>query len=444
MKQKCHLGAIVSVRMIRICVRVPTSVPIAVMRTGCVAFSLACFALFLVSPLQAVIFYSTGDPSFNTTEPTGSLANSGWQWVGQWGSFQGTPIGSHHFITARHVGGAVGEPFVLNGVTYTTTAFSDDPSSDLRIWQVQEAFPSWAPLYRANNEVGRRLVVFGRGLTRGAEVRDATTHTLRGWQWGASDGKMRWGQNAVVAVVNGGAAWGPLLYAVFNPAGGPSVAHLAQGDSSGPIFIHDGTGWKLAGIAASVDSAFNTTDQGPGFNAAIFDGRGLYFGSSGHWKLATGSQPIASGFQAMRISVHAAWIDGVLSSAPVAAAPALPQPVAADRSQAAAKATGWRPPARYQYALTIAALGNTRVQYQLGLALLQESDEAAQAEGAKWVRVAAAGGYQDAVALLATLKNGPLRPSRDRDNLRKEHCLPQPARAGNDPTGSQTAMSTGG
>lgn len=293
----------------------PTSVSNTVIRVGCVRFWLACLLLFLVSPLRAVIFYSTGDPDFNTTAPTGALANSGWQWVGTWGGFQGTPIGAHHFITARHVGGAVGDAFVLGGVAYTTTAFFDDSASDLRVWQVKETFPSWAPLYRAHGELGKRLVVFGRGSTRGAEVRDADTKTLRGWQWGAGDGRMRWGQNAFVAVVDGGAYWGPLLYAAFNAAGGPDMAHLAQGDSSGPVFVHDGAGWKLAGIAASVDSAFNTGNSGAGFNAAIFDRRGLYQGNSSSWKPVAGARPIPSGFYATRVSARTAWIDSVLSSA---------------------------------------------------------------------------------------------------------------------------------
>ncbi len=281
------------------------------------------------SPVHAIIFYSTADANYNTTAPTGLLADSGWQWVGHWGGFQGVPIGPHHFITARHVGGAVGEAFVLNGVSCTTTAFFDDTASDLRIWQVSGTFPSWAPLYRANNEVGRKLVVFGRGLTRGAEVRDVATHTLRGWQWGAGDGRMRWGQNGVVAVVDRGAYWGALLYAVFNPTGGSNVAHLAQGDSSGPVFMNDGSGWKLAGVAAVVDAAFNTTDKGEGFNAALFELRGLYVGNSSKWTPISGAKPVLSGFYASRISVHLDWIESVLAQeSPVLAHQTLPASVA--------------------------------------------------------------------------------------------------------------------
>jgi hypothetical protein len=259
---------------------------------------------------QAVIFFSTADPNYNTTAPTGALADSGWQWVGSWGGFQGTPIGPHHFLAARHVGGAVGDPFVFNGVSYPTTAFFDDSASDLRIWAVNGTFPTWAPLYRSSSEVGRPLIAFGRGLSRGAEV--TVNGVLKGWQWGAGGGVLRWGQNTVSSLQNGGSYWGELLYATFDQAGGSNEAHLATGDSSGPAFINDGGGWKLAGVAATVDAYFSTTGTDSGFNAAIFDARGLYYGSTGSWKLVTGASPVPSGFYATRVSIRAAWIDGVV------------------------------------------------------------------------------------------------------------------------------------
>jgi hypothetical protein len=287
-------------------------------------WSLLLLAGLASAPLPAVIFYATGDPAHNTTAPTGALANSGWQWVGSWIGFQGAPIGPRHFIAARHIGGTVGDEFFLDGVSYTTVAFTDDTLSDLRIWQVGGTFPSWAPLYRSSDEVGKTLIVFGRGLLRGAEVRDVATNTLRGWQWAASDGQLRWGQNAVHSVVNGGGYWGTLLHAKFDATGGPNEAHLAQNDSSGPVFIHDGSGWKLAGVAAAVDASFNTTNTGTGFNAAIFDARGLYYGSSGNWTLIGGSLPVPSGFYLSRVSARTAWIDGVLATVPPVLTTAVP------------------------------------------------------------------------------------------------------------------------
>src|SRR5690242_1174098 len=82
-----------------------------------------CCAL-LISALSghAVIFYSTGDPSYNTNAPGGALTNSGWQYQGAWATFSGTVISSNAFITAKHVGGTVGDLFTFQGAQYTTTA----------------------------------------------------------------------------------------------------------------------------------------------------------------------------------------------------------------------------------------------------------------------------------------------------------------------------------
>jgi len=119
---------------------------------------------------RAVILFGSGDPSYNTTPPTGALANSGWQYEGQWGGFLGTPIAPQYFIAAHHVGGSVGQTFTFNGVAYTTTAYWDDPCSDLRIWKVNGTFPLYAPLYATNDETGKTLVVIGRGTQRGDPV----------------------------------------------------------------------------------------------------------------------------------------------------------------------------------------------------------------------------------------------------------------------------------
>jgi hypothetical protein len=130
-------------------------------------------------------------------------------------------------------------------------------------------------------------------------------------------------------VVNGGATWGSLLYALFNATGGPNEAHLAQDDSSGPVFIQDGAAWKLAGVAAVVDAYFNTTNTGDGFNAAIFDRRGLYYGSAGNWNLISGGSPVASGFYATRVSVRSAWIDSIVPPVDPPPSPPSPTPVPA-------------------------------------------------------------------------------------------------------------------
>lgn len=292
---------------------------------GLAGLLVLAWALLLAADGRALIFYSTGDPGYHTTAPGGSLADSGWQWTGTWVGFQAVPIGPHHFIAARHINGQVGDPFLLNGVYYPTVSYVDDTSSDLRIWQINGTFPSWAPLYRTSDEVGKSFVVFGRGVIRGAEIR--VGGVLKGWQWAGSDGQLRWGQNTFVQSYNGGSYWGRLLYATFDQGGGSNECDLGVGDSSGPVFINDGSGWKLAGLGAAVDSYFNTTDSGSGFSAAIFDARGLYYspdnGASSPWQLVADNVPDPTGFFITPISPHQAWIDSVLPPPDSADAPLL-------------------------------------------------------------------------------------------------------------------------
>src|SRR5437763_13867716 len=93
--------------------------------------------LFLALPrlAVAVLFYATADPAHNTNAPTGALTNSGWQYQGAWGPYLGTPVAARYFVTASHVGGAVGDVFHFRGIDYPTTALFDDPNSDLRLWR---------------------------------------------------------------------------------------------------------------------------------------------------------------------------------------------------------------------------------------------------------------------------------------------------------------------
>jgi len=272
-----------------------------------------CLLFLLTTRLasDAVLFYSTADPSYNTNSPSGTLTNSGWQFQGAWVGFSGTVISSNCFITAKHVGGTVGEAFVFRGVSYPTTASFDATNADLTIWRVSGQFPTNAPLYTKNNEWGKPLVVIGRGGQRGAPV--LVNNRLRGWQWGTWDSVQRWGQNHVSGIVDGGAGFGQLLQGSFNP-GGHNEADLSGGDSGGAVYIKDGKSYKLAGINYSVTGPYNTTNSGPGFDAAIFNQHGLYGqNNAGTWTLIR-TGPVAGNFYATRISSRINWIKSVLDT----------------------------------------------------------------------------------------------------------------------------------
>jgi hypothetical protein len=292
---------------------------------------LAALILVLASaPVEGVLFYSTADPNHNTTPPAAHLANSGWDLQGNWGPFLGTPIAARYFITAKHIGGAVGNSFVLDGQDYTTVAFFDDPTSDLRIWKISGSFPAFAALYTRGDETGKNAVVFGRGTQRGDPVDLAGLFgsERKGWRWGVPDGRKRWGENQVAAIVNNEGAVGggnqDLLRLAFNSGGGANEAHLSDGDSGGAIFINDGTAWKLAGISYVVDGPYSTSPAGPGFLAAVFDEGGLYKGGEGNWRPTPDLFTETPGaFYASRVSSSVPWINSVLSQTSATTAPVL-------------------------------------------------------------------------------------------------------------------------
>jgi len=259
-------------------------------------------------PLHAVILYGTGDPSANTAAPTGTLANSGWQFEGQFGGFLGTVIASNYFITAKHIGGSVGQSFVFDNVSYVTTAVFPDPSSDLQIWQVAGTFPTHAPLYSSapGNEVNLGLVVFGRGTQRGSTVFVGNDFHLGGWLWGTSDGVQRWGTNVVGSIVDD-PPYGELLRVAFNNSAGPNEAHLSVGDSGGAVFLFNSTTnrWELGGINLAVDGPFSTSLNGASaFNAAMFDATGLFVEGA--------PAPNPSAFYSTEIVAHRPFIESVV------------------------------------------------------------------------------------------------------------------------------------
>ncbi len=268
---------------------------------------LAALLLAMTPAAFGIILLDSDDPQQNTSTPGD---NSGWQYEGQFGDFLGTPIAPLYFVTAHHIGGYVGEPFIFHGATYLTTAGYSDPSSDLQIWQVDHAFPDYAPLYQSGTETGLELRVFGRGTQRGtANVLD---DRLRGWMWGAGDHVQRWGRNVVTAtLVSDGA---PFLQADFDSPGLPDEAHLSAGDSAGGVFVMEDGLWKLAAINYGVDDLFTAADGSGGFAAAIFDARG-YFAQDddgNFYQIPDQGVNVPTAFYSTRIAARLAWIQSVI------------------------------------------------------------------------------------------------------------------------------------
>ena len=269
--------------------------------TGALFGVLIFFAFATVA--ESVILFRTDDPTANTTEPTGALADSGWQYEGSFGAYLGTAIAPHFFITAKHLG-QVSSKFVYHGANYTIIQGFPDPRSDLQLYKVEETLPSYAPLYEKSDEVGQHLVVIGRGGRRGPER--IINGQLRGWNYGASDSVQRWGENQVASIVRN------RLYVLFEKAALPNEAHLSSGDSGGAIFLNDAGTWKLAGINFDVDHFASGPDGGGRYDAAMFDERGSYRANG---QLVSGEVPVPSGFYAARVSSRLEWIKSIINGA---------------------------------------------------------------------------------------------------------------------------------
>ena len=263
-------------------------------------------------PVHAVIFLSTGDPTHNTTDPGDG---SGWQYEGGFDGVLGTAVAPNYFLTAKHVGGGIGDTFNYNGTSYTTINKFSSPTSDLTLWQVSGTFSSYAPLYSGSDEVGKQLVVIGRGTQRGAEVNvpGASPTDLRGWLWGNGDGVQRWGQGRVGDTANLGTGLGQVLAVPFDRNSGlPDMATLSNGDSGGGVFIQEGGVWKLAGINYGVETGFRYSAGGTNINAAVFDAGGLYYNSGSGFQLVPDqSSDVPASWVATRISANQSWIQGI-------------------------------------------------------------------------------------------------------------------------------------
>jgi hypothetical protein len=271
----------------------------------------AAIWLFGWSQARSVLFYATGDSTYNTTAPSGFRYRSGWELQGFWGGFLGTPIAPSLLITAKHIGGSVGDTFLLQDVPYVTTAFYDDPESDLRIWQVCGTFPAHAPLYTNRDEAGKRLIVFGRGAQRGEAV--IVNGVLKGWRWGREDNVLRWGENRVASMGTYVPGLADLIRVAFDQAASVNEACLSGGDSGGAVFIQDQAIWKLAGINYGVDGPYRSSETDSlSFNASLFDQSGLYIQAKGTWTVVTNAVPGA--FYATRISSRVGWIQGIIQA----------------------------------------------------------------------------------------------------------------------------------
>ena len=285
--------------------------------------------------LRAIVFFDTGDPGHNReSAPSGLHEGSGWQYQGEYKEFLGTVISPRHFITAVHLGKGA-ETFVQRSwftgeendqVYFINPNFNegngalDIPETDLRVFEVYGEFPGYAKLYTTPDEVGREVVMMGRGRSRGGEVR--RFGQTRGWLWAEEDQRARWGRITIDGFSDAGGR-GPMLITDFDDVRGRDECQATHGDSGGGVFIRQGEDWRLAGILFGADTLYDsnaTCGDGSEFLASFFNGAGFYVGrddsSCESWTLVSAANDLdESRTYASRISASAPAIRAVIQSA---------------------------------------------------------------------------------------------------------------------------------
>ena len=221
------------------------------------------------------------------------------------------PIAPHFFITAKHIGGGIGNVLDFHGDSYTVIASHPSPTTDLQIWEVDHSkpFPIFAPLASAAGDTLTTATVIGRGTRRGVPV--TVGEVLKGWKWGSSDNVQRWGRNDVEGVLPGDPGVGELLFCNFNAQALPDECHLSVGDSGGGMFVLENGLWRLAGVHYSVEGPFRHDSSEVPFDAALFDIGGLQVENSGWMLVPDADEDVPSGFLSSRISSSLAWIRSV-------------------------------------------------------------------------------------------------------------------------------------
>lgn len=278
--------------------------------------------LLISTRAQAVILLGTGDPTANTTPPTGALADSGWKTQTDAGPCA-TAVGPRHLLTAAHLGISPGFALRFGGLVYPVVRTTHAPDSDLRLLEIAGRLDadSIARLTTHTNEIGHGVVIHGRGGPRGAAVtrEGPDGPELRGWLWTGMGSRLRWGTNVIEDVaVEGGTNPGSFLRAWFDQDGGDDEATVSSGDSGGGVFLREDDGWSLAGVMNAVQSEFRRTADGVTFLASLFDRRSFFeWDSEDGWQVdpAATDQP-GTLWQATRVSSYTDWVTRVMGEPP--------------------------------------------------------------------------------------------------------------------------------
>lgn len=183
-------------------------------------------------------------------------------YVGKWNGSSGVPVDTHWFLTAKHVGGAVGQNFLLQDTLYTAAEIVDHPTADLRLVRVEQEMPGHHEI-ASDPKIGDPAMVGGYGAIAGSS-------TGNGYRWSGTRAEA-WGYNTVELL---GSKVGIRFDAPTSDQALPQESACAVNDSGAGIFTvgPDGS-LELAGLAVSVVTTWGQSDYGSwslGINLSLY------------------------------------------------------------------------------------------------------------------------------------------------------------------------------
>ena len=173
-------------------------------------------------------------------------------YVGWWNGSSGVCVSPYWVMSAKHVGGAPGDSFLIKGKWYQCVEIVTNPVYDVQLIRVSSPLPGWHRL-GTDAAAGDPVVLGGYGVTTTGPVTGNA-----GWNWSGQQ-EETWGANLL-------AGTGNLLQIIFNAPSNPqSVAYEATfsvHDSGAGLFTFGSDGaLDLVGIAVSV-TGWGESDYG--------------------------------------------------------------------------------------------------------------------------------------------------------------------------------------
>ena len=265
-------------------------------------------AMFVARPAHAIIVYE--DPGRLTALPVlAGGVKPGWQYIGNFNGLGGVPIGPRAWVTATHVTAASMNFWYDNAgqtgfINYQGTRVAVNGDLAVAVLNAdQPDFTAWAPVWSGTNNIsaGQPVYMYGYGTLRGSG-------TTGGWNWGANNFAMSYGTNQLssLASVAGNIQFQMTFTqpTIFNGLPG-TEGIFSVGDSGSGLFAYNSanTRWELIGINSAVERV-SATAGGPLVNAALYDARGYYSGTT----LITGTTPVPLSSYAIALPFYESFL----------------------------------------------------------------------------------------------------------------------------------------